>query len=238
MSIVAIIPARRGSKGLDNKNIQKLSGKTLLEYAILAAKKSKYIDKIVVSTDSPKIKNIAESYGITTPFIRPKKISQDKTPTIAVVKHALNYFIANKSLNPDIIVILQPTSPLRTSELIDKSIKLLKTSKSTSVISVSKVNEHPFGSFYYTGNYLKPFHKNFQKYFQRQKYPNLYYPTGSIYTFWHKTLKKYNSIYGPKIKPLITDFLDVDINNLFELFLCEMILKNWKKYHNDFYKKH
>ena len=89
---------------------------------------------------------------------------------------------------------------------------------------------------------MTPYHHqtyaDFQKYFQRQKYPNLYYPTGSIYTFWHKTLKKYNSIYGPKIIPLITDFLDVDINNLFELFLCEMILKNGKKHHNDFYKKH
>lgn len=234
MRILAIIPARGGSKGVKLKNIQRFAGKPLIVHTILSAKNSKYIDKILVSTDNQKIAKIAKSAGAEVPFLRPKKISRDNILIIEVIKHALN-FLKNQFYVPDIVLILQPTSPLRTKTIVDKSVDVLKKSDATSVIAVSKVKTHPYSSFWYDKKYLKPFVPNFKKYSQRQSRPILYYPTGSIYTFWRKTLEKYNSIYGTKIKPLIIEEENnVDIDSKFDFFIGEMKLLYWKKYNKNF----
>jgi len=237
MNIVAIIPARSGSKGIPMKNIQKIAGRPLIEYTISSAKNSKKIDRVVVSTDSNKIARIAKQAGAEVPFLRPKKISGDSSSTLDVVKHTLRFLFNNQSYVPDIIIILQPTSPLRTTRLIDKSIRVLKKSDTTSVITVSKIKTHPYISFWYNKQYLKPFKSDFQKYNRRQKLPALYCPTGSIYTFWYETLKKYDSIYGPKIKPIIVKEAEtnIDIDELFDLFISEMAIKYWGKYKKRFF---
>lgn len=236
MQVLAVIPARSGSKGIPMKNIQKLAGKPLIQYTISSARNSKNIDRIIVSTDSYEIAKISKLAGADVPFLRPKKFSLDSSSTLDVVKHALRFLSLNQSYIPDIIVILQPTSPLRTINTIDKSIEILKKSNATSVVSVSKIKEHPYASFWYRKKYLKPFKPNSQKYYRRQDIPPLYYPTGSIYTFWHNTLKKYNSIYGPKIKPMIIkeDEFNLDVDNVFNLFTCEMTIRYWKKYKKRF----
>ena len=119
MNVLAIIPARGGSKRIPYKNIQNLAGKPLIAHTIIAAKKSKVIDKIVVSTDDKKIAKISEAYGIEVPFLRPKNISKDNSPTIEAVKHTLEFLRTNQDYIPDMIIILQPTSPLRTTRSID-----------------------------------------------------------------------------------------------------------------------
>ena len=129
MNILAIIPARGGSKGIPHKNIQNLAGKPLIAYTIIAAKKSKLIDKIVVSTDDKKIAKISEACGIEVPFLRPKNISKDNSSTIEVVKHTLEFLRTNQDYIPDMIIVLQPTSPLRTTRLIDNAIKILRRTK-------------------------------------------------------------------------------------------------------------
>jgi len=234
MNVLAIIPARGGSKGIPHKNIQNLAGKPLISYTILAAKKSKYIDKIVVSTDDKKIAKIAMSYGAEVPFLRPKNISKDNSSTIKAVKHALEFLRTNQSYIPDMIIVLQPTSPLRTTKLIDDSIEILMNSRSSCAISVSKIKKHPFSAFWLKSGLLKPFKQNFTNYDRRQKYPNLYFPTGAIYAFWYETIKKYNSMYGPKIRPVLVNDVDIDIDTPLDLFLTEMIIKNWKKYKKRF----
>jgi len=234
MKILGIIPARGGSKGIPLKNIKTLAGKPLINYTIQSAQKSK-INKIVVSTDNKKIKKISESAGADVPFLRPKKISGDKVSTIDVVKHTLHFLSTNQSYVPDIVIILQPTSPLRSAKMINNSINLLKKSKSTSVITVSKIKTHPYAAFWYNNKYLTPFRKDFVKYSRRQKFPILYYPTGSIYTLWRETLKKYNSLYGPKIKPMIVkDEIELDIDTPYDLFMSEMTILHWKKYFQKF----
>jgi len=231
VQVLAIIPARGGSKGIPMKNIQKIAGKPLIAHTILAAKKSKQIDKIIVSTDNTRIAQIAKSYDVEVPFLRPTQLSNDESSTIDAIKHGLDFLFVNQSYVPDIILILQPTSPLRTTKMINKSIEMLKKSNASSILTVSKIKTHPYGSFWYNKKYLKPFKPYFNRYNQRQKYPPLYYPTGAIYTFWFKTLKKYDSIYGPRIKPLITeDEFNIDIDNMFDLFICEMKLLHWEKY--------
>ncbi len=228
--ILAIIPARGGSKGIRKKNIQKLLGKPLISYTITAAKNTKSINKIIVSTDDNEIKKISENIGAEVPFLRPKQISKDTSSTIEVIKHALKFLEETQSYKPDIIVLLQPTSPLRTSQLITKTINTLKKSKATSVITVSKITKHPYASFWLKNDFLKPFKENSTKYSRRQDFPDLFFPTGAVYSFWYDTLKKFNSIYGPKIKPIIVDDDNIDIDTLQDLFFTEMILKNWKKY--------
>jgi CMP-N,N'-diacetyllegionaminic acid synthase len=234
MNILAIIPARGGSKGIPHKNIQKLAGKPLIYYSINSAKISKCFNKIIVSTDDEKIAKISKGFGAEVPFLRPKNISKDSSSTIEVIKHTLEFLKKNQNYIPDIIIVLQPTSPLRTLNLIKSTIQILKKSGSTSVISVSKIKKHPFSAFWLKSGLLKPFKQNFTEYNRRQKYPDLYFPTGSIYAFWNKTIKKYNSMYGPKIKPIVIDIENIDIDNKLDLFIAEMIIKNWNKYKKRF----
>jgi CMP-N-acetylneuraminic acid synthetase len=228
--ILAIIPARGGSKGIRRKNLQKLSGKPLIAHTIIAAKKTKSINKIIVSTDDKEIGKISKNNGAEVPFLRPKQISKDTSSIIEVIKHALKFLQENQSYVPDIIILLQPTSPLRTSQLITKTINTLKKSKATSVITVSKITKHPYAAYWLKNDFLKPFEKNSAKYSRRQEFPDLFFPTGAVYTFWYDTLKKFNSLHGPKIKPIVVHDEDIDIDNLQDLFFAEMMLKNWKKY--------
>lgn len=239
MHILALIPARAGSKGLSNKNIRMLAGKPLIQHTIETAQKSKYVDRVVVTTDSKKIASISKSLGAEIPFIRPKNISTSSSSQLSFVKHALEYLKNNESYEPDMITILYPTQPLRTVSRIDKSISLLKKSKADIVIGVSKVRTHPYRSFWLENGFLKPFRKDFLKFHQRQLYPTLYYPSGDVYTFWYDTFTKYGQIYGPQIKPLLPDKDDLflDIDHQFDLFLGEMILKHWKQYKNKLTKK-
>ncbi len=235
MKVLAIIPARGGSKGIPHKNIQNLAGKPLISYTILAAKKSKYIDKIIVTTDDKKIAKISALHGAEVPFLRPKKISHDDSPTIQAVKHTLEFLRTNQFYIPDMILILQPTSPLRTTKLIDYTIAVLGKSKSSCAITVSKIKKHPFSAFWLKAGLLRPFKQNFTTFDRRQKYPDLYFPTGDVYASWHDTIKKYDSIYGPKIKPVIVSAENIDIDAPFDLFLAEMTIKHWNKYKKRFH---
>lgn len=231
MEILGIIPARGGSKGIPSKNIQKLGSLPLIAYTIKSAQKSK-INRIIVSTDNKKIAEISEKFGAEIPFFRPKKISQNNSSSKDLILHAIKS-LKNLNYFPEIIVLLQPTSPFRTSKMINQSIDILKRSKSTSVISVMTSNHHPFQSYTKKNQFLNHFHSNHEKFFyQRQQLPEMFVETGSIYTFWTKTLENFDSIYGNKIKPMISDVdeFNLDINSKFDLFIAEMILKNWKNY--------
>jgi CMP-N,N'-diacetyllegionaminic acid synthase len=234
LKILGIIPARGGSKGIPQKNLRKILGKPLIQYSIDTAKKSK-INKIIVSTDDHKIVKFVQSQDVEVPFLRPKKLSKDSAKTFDVIKHSLNYLLNEENYCPDVVVILQPTSPLRTHTMIDNSIKLLQSGNTTCTITVSKIKTHPASSFIYKNNFLKPYSKNFKKFDRRQQYSPMYFPTGAIYTTWYKTIKKYDSIYGPRIKPIITDQENsIDIDTKFDMFIAEMTLLNWPKYMRKF----
>lgn len=238
MKVLGIIPARGNSKGLPRKNILKLNNTPLIVHSIISAKKSVLLDKIIVSTDNSQIAKIAKNSGAEVPFIRPKNLSQDSSKILDVVKHTITFLEKKNHFIPDIVVLLQPTSPFRTTEMIDNSIKILKNTCSTSVVSVSEIKNHPYISFWYEQKYLKPFKSDFGKFSNRQSQKPLYHPTGGIYAFRTENLLKYNSIYGPKIKPMIINdkFINLDIDELYDLFICEMTMKNWKKYKKSFNK--
>ena len=154
--VLGIIPARAGSKGIPKKNIKILGDKPLILHTLAAANKSKYLDRIHVSTDSEEIKNIVEQAGTHVPFLRDPKFSGDHTPNIPdVMEHVVQSIEKKERYVADIIVFLEPTYPFRTAETIDKTIESVLKSKSDWTVTISKVKEHPLRMRKYDPNSRK-----------------------------------------------------------------------------------
>ncbi len=142
MKTLGIITARGGSKGIPRKNIKLLGGKPLIAYTIEASKESGIFDRIIVSTDDNEIAEVAKKYGAEVPFMRPAELAQDTTPTLPVLVHALEWLKSNEGYEPDAVAILQPTSPLRSSEHLRNAHVLFVQSGADSVVSVKTVPGH------------------------------------------------------------------------------------------------
>ena len=182
LKVLGVIPARKGSKGVPNKNFIKVyKNKRLIDYTLIAAKKSKLISKIAITTDDTRIIKHSKKYKLDYVIKRQKKYSTDYIKSIDVVFDVLKKV---KNFEPDLIILLQPTSPLRKSQHIDESIELLirKYKKYNSLVSVSILEEpHPFKVKKITNNYLVPFIKNKSSEIPRQKLDKVYKLNGSIY---------------------------------------------------------
>lgn len=139
---LALIPARAGSKGIKDKNIIDLKGKPLIAYSIEAAKRSKYIDRVVVSTDGDDIASVAKDWGADVPFLRPDYLASDTAKTIDAVLHCIQE-LEKSGEKYDYLVLLQPTQPLRQGFHIDEAIEKILELEAQSLASVSKVKEHP-----------------------------------------------------------------------------------------------
>ena len=142
-TVLAVIPARGGSKRLPRKNCLLLQGKPLIVYSIEAAKESVYIDEVVVSTDDEEIASLARQAGASVPFLRPAELSTDEASSVDVVAHALNYYQVNEKKLFDYVVLLQPTSPLRTAAHINQALELLKEKKADAIVSVCEAEHSP-----------------------------------------------------------------------------------------------
>ncbi|MEK7178867.1 MAG: acylneuraminate cytidylyltransferase family protein, partial [Patescibacteria group bacterium] len=155
---IAVIPARGGSKGFPGKNIIPLGGKPLIAWSIEAAKKSKLVERVIVTTDDEKIASIAREYGAEVPFIRPAELAQDDTPPDPVLKHVLQFLEEKEGVSPEIIVWLEPPCPFRTPQEIDEAIVALKNdSDADSLRSVIEPFQNPFKSWTIDENgYLSP----------------------------------------------------------------------------------
>lgn len=225
-SILAVIPARRGSKRLPSKNIKKLGGKPLLTWSISAALGSKYVDNIIVSTDSEEIAEIARQNNAEVPFLRPAELSTDTAATIDVLKHALDFY-TNQSKYFDFLLLLQATSPLRTSNHIDSAIEMLNE-KTDSVISVCEVEHSPLWCNTLQDNlsmknFIRPEILNIRS----QDLPTYYRINGAIYIAEIKQFYKYNGFLGKNTKAFIMKKEDsVDIDNEFDLKMAELFLSN------------
>ncbi|MDP3358904.1 MAG: acylneuraminate cytidylyltransferase family protein [Lutibacter sp.] len=232
MKILAIIPARGGSKGVPGKNIKMLGGKPLIAYTIQAAKKAKLLTETILSTDSDEIIQVAQTYGLEVPFKRPASLATDESPTILTVLHALDYFSA-KGIKFDAVCLLQVTNPFRTSEFIDQAIEKFKNSKADSLISVLKV-PHEFNPHWVfeenpTGN-LKISTGETEIIPRRQALPTAYYRDGSIYITKTEVLLNQKSFYGKSIAYLEADeLIHVNIDTLADWEKAEKMLKNLQK---------
>ena len=219
--MLAIIPARKGSKKIKNKNRRLINRKPLISYTIEAALKSKYISQLLVSSDDKEIIKIASQYNIDTPFLRPKKISLDKSEMKQVIIYNIEKLTKLKKKKIHEVILLQPTSPLRTSKDIDLAIKLFKKNKADSVIAVKKVDiPHKWLLNLGKKNKLKLKNSNLNMSTNRQSYETLYIPNGSIFIFNYNFLKKSKNYYGKRtygyIMPKVKSF-DIDDQTDFQI---------------------
>ena len=224
-SCLAIIPARGGSKGVKNKNIKRLNGKPLIYYTIRVAKKAKCIDRVIVSTDSEEIKKIALKFGAEVSFLRPRNLSTDKTPMYPVIRHALE-FLEKKGERFNIIVVLQPTSPLRRAIDIQQAIaKLIKTG-ADSIASVCLSEHSPFWMKVIKQGKIYPIIKS-RQYSRRQDLPKVYRLNGAIYITKRDVLKKQKRILGANTQAFVMPVENsIDINTGLEFKIAAITLRD------------
>ena len=223
---LAIITARGGSKSLPGKNIKILAGKPLIAWTIEAALKSKYLDRVLVSTDDKNIAAIAKKYGAEVPFLRPKKLATDKTPTVPVLLHALRWLKLNEGYKPDAVVTLQPTSPLRLTKHIDAALRLFNKTGADSVVSVCRVEHSPYWMMKVKGDRVSPFMKDYSERKRRQDLLPVYRPNGAIYITRYDVLTKTKRILGRNTRAIVMDAeSSVDIDTAMDFKLAETVLK-------------
>lgn len=219
--ILAVITARAGSKRLPNKNILNLAGKPLIAWTIDTAKKTKYIDKLIVSTDSKDIAEISKIYGAEIPFLRPKELANDKADSISVLKHSIEFF--NKEY--DYILLLQPTSPLRTTTDINKAIEMLNQ-ETKAVVSVCETEHSPLWSNTLPkdlsmANFIRPEIKNKRT----QDLPKYYRLNGAIYISEIDYFYQNNGFIGNKTRAYIMSQQNsVDIDTELDFMFCEVLI--------------
>ena len=225
LNILGIIPARGDSKGIPRKNIKLLAGKPLIHYTITEAKKSKYLSYIVVSTEDVEITNLVEKYGVDV-VKRPDELSTDDTPTAHVVQHVIKHLQEKENKNFNIIVVLQPTSPLRLVSDIDGAIEIFMKKKCDSVVSVSQVQHPPHLMYTIERDILVPVIKG-KRILRRQDAPKIYQLNGAVFITSKEYLLKNNLIFSGEIKPYIMPIeRSIDIDSPLDLKLAELIISH------------
>jgi CMP-N,N'-diacetyllegionaminic acid synthase len=229
MNILGIIPARGGSKGVPRKNLTPLLGKPLIAYTIESALNSQYLTDVVVSTEDEEIARVSSSLGALVPFIRPAELATDSATSLPVIQHAITEMEKNKGFKYDIIVYLQPTTPLRTTQNIDEGIQLLLDTDADSVVSVVDVGgNHPLRMKRLIHeniliNYIDQGHEDMRP---RQQLPPVYIRSGELYiskrsVIMEQGLMVGNDCRGYKISPEWS----ANIDTQFDLLLAEYLLK-------------
>jgi N-acylneuraminate cytidylyltransferase len=208
LEILAIIPARGGSKSIPRKNIKLLAGKPLIGWKVEAAKKSKLITRIIISTDDQEIADVAKSFGAEIPFLRPKEIAQDLSTDVEFIDHALTFLKEKEGYVPDIVLRLPPTSPLCNEDHIDEGIeKLLSTPGADSVRPITEAPKHPYKMWRISDDKSKlvPFLSKEVTGFDepqnmpRQLFPKVYVHTGGMDVLWRKTIEEQRSTSGKHV---------------------------------------
>ena len=217
--ILALITARGGSKGIPKKNIKDLGGKPLIYWSIDEAKKSRYIDKLILSSDSAEIIDIAKARGCEVPFVRPAALAEDESTSMEVILHALSLVG-----DYDYLLLLQPTSPFRTVEHIDAIITMCLDIEASMMISVKKVKKHPFFMYESDAGYLKPL-LGFRTQMRRQDLPAVYEHNGALYFAEIDFLKHVKTYNVPQAKLFeMSDIESIDIDDISDWDYAEYLI--------------
>ena len=224
MKVFAVIPARGGSKGLPKKNIKVLGNKPLIAWSIETALKSTLLDKVIVSTDCSHITDIAKQYGAEVPFVRPSELASDTASSKDVLIHAIQYF-SSKGEVYDYVVLLQPTTPFRNTEDIDKMIHKAIAKNADMIVSVTETTSNPYYVLFEEnadGFLKKSKEANFTR---RQDCPNVYEYNGSVYVINTMSLLAQNTLMLEKvIKYEMGKLHSVDIDDQFDFNYAEFLL--------------
>ena len=228
MDILAIIPARGGSKGVPRKNVKLLNGKPLVLYSIEAAKSCELLNRIILDSDDDEILAIGDYQGIET-FKRPAELAEDHIPILPVIKNQIRC-IWESNHYPELTVILQPTNPFRKAITILRTIQKLQNSDADCAVTISKVDQHPYRVRRIEGDLLKPVIEGVNPYGQRQELPEMYFYNGSVIVARTDILMEQKDFYGETIVGLLIDSIEsFDIDSILEFEFADFIAKGLMK---------
>jgi N-acylneuraminate cytidylyltransferase len=217
--VLALIPARGGSKSIPRKNILPFAGHPLIAYSIAAGRAARTVNRVVVSTDDPEIAAVARHYGAETPFLRPPELAQDDTPDLPVFQHALAWLEETEGYAPNMVVQLRPTSPLRRTDHIDQAVlRLVARPEADAVRTVCVPFQNPYKMWRIDAEgYMRPLLQvagaDEPYNLPRQSLPEVYWQTGYVDVAWTDTILHKNSMTGERILPLVIapgDWVDID----------------------------
>lgn len=239
VNVVALIPARSGSKSVVGKNIKLLGGHPLMAYSIAAAKLASGIDRVIVSTDSVEYASIASKYGAEVPFLRPPEISSDNSTDNEWIKHALDWMQNEEDFVPKYLIHLRPTAPIREIKVINYAIKyMIKNIKATALRSAHKTHLTPYKMFKLNGEYMKAFlnYEGVEEFYNlpRQFFEDAYIPNGYVDIIRPSVFINTGLLHGDRIKLWETDIVpDIDTIadfNFAEKIFCEEKYKKIRNY--------
>lgn len=228
MNSLGVIPARGGSKSVPRKNIALLHGKPLIAYTIEAARGSRSLTHFVVSSEDPEIIAVAKQYGAPVPFVRPAELATDEAPSLPVVQHAVREMESLHGITYDIVVLLQPTTPLRQPGDIDAAIQKLVDTGADSVISVCDVGAyHPARMRQIIDDRLVELPiREPKEMLRRQDLPPVYIRNGAIYAVRREVVMEQNSMSGKVCRPyMMPEDRSVNVDSKLDLLLAEILLR-------------
>lgn len=220
---LAIIPTRGGSKAISQKNIMRLAGKPVIAHTIGEARKARVLDQLIVSTDDYQIAEVAKRYGAEVPFIRPVELATDDSPTILTLQHGVRYLEENEGQKADVIVVLQPTSPLRRAEHIDAAVQKLLDTGADSVVSVCLAKHSPYWMKRLEGDRVFP------------SLPDapVYRLNGAVYVTRRDVLMEQGRVLGEDTRAIVMDWeSSIDVDTMLDLKLAELILRERRNAEN------
>lgn len=225
--ILAVVTARGGSKGIPGKNTVPLAGKPLIAWTIEAATAARSVSRVVVSTDSEEIARVSRKWGAEVPFLRPPELARDDSPHVPVVIHAVQWMEHHEGLKPDYVLLLQPTSPLRTAEDVDSVCALAAEKDADSVVSVCEASQHPYlMKRVLADGRMENFIPVPEGYLRRQDLPPAYLLNGSIYLVKRNILLSKQTFYTDRTFAFVMPIeRSLDIDAPADLQQAEAILK-------------
>ncbi|MGP4105627.1 acylneuraminate cytidylyltransferase family protein [Virgibacillus sp. L01] len=226
-TFLAIIPARGGSKGIPKKNLVPINNKPLIQYTIDEALSSKYLDDIIVSTDDQEIAEVSKRLGADVPYLRPPKLADDHSKTIDTILHVIEEQ-GKLGYKNDYVMVLQPTQPLRKSWHIDEAIEKTVNSQLISLVSISKVREHPILMRTLNDNDTLENLLDINSTVRRQEYPNFYKVNGGIYINKIACLSQHTSLNDNETAYIMDDKYDLDIDEPYDVELFKWRHNNYK----------
>ena len=224
--ILGIIPARGGSKGIPRKNIRLLNGKPLIAYTFETARQASQITRCILTTDDPEIAEIAQEHEIDVPFMRPAHLATDEATTLEVVLHAISAIEEAEQSLYDIIVLLQPTTPLRIVDDITQSLTLIEQTNADSVVSFYQVEHgHPYYMYTLEDGQPQPLMQIPRHITRRQDFPPVYVRNGAIYATRRDILVESRSFYGEQVRAYVMPYKrSINIDSEIDLVMAEQIL--------------
>jgi CMP-N,N'-diacetyllegionaminic acid synthase len=223
-TVLAVIPARAGSRGVPGKNLRVVAGRPLIAWTIAAARNTPAIDRAIVSTDSSEIADVARAWGAEVPFLRPRELALDDTPGLDPVLHVLETLDRLEAYRPDFVMLLQPTSPLRTAADIESAIGFARAG-ADSVVSVSPVAQHPAWMKRVADGYLDDWSATDLQSTRQQLEP-LFVLNGAIYLARTATLVARRSFYGERTRAYVMPpERSIDIDSPWDLHLADLALR-------------